>query len=185
MGSGVKYKLRPLHTEGQGMENDPAGFASGETYSPIAICVPMGFGLKKAFSGNSGIKLEAGFRFTNTDYLDDVSNVYYDRDAIAAKYGNDAATMSGTNTGKTYPYIGYAIDGNYPTGSIPQPQLGGPNPYLIPNLTHTKPGDQRGNPENDDSYMCLTLSAYKKLDNAAKSYRTINIHQKRKIKASF
>ena len=185
VGSGQKFKLRPLHTEGQGMEDDPAGFAPGQTYSPIAMCVPMGFGLKKAFNGNAGIKLEAGFRFTNTDYLDDVSNVYYDRDAIGAKYGADAATMSGTNTGHTYAYIGYAPDGNYPAGAIPQPQLGGPYPYLITDLTHTKPGDQRGNPENDDSYMFLTLSAYKKLDNAAKSYRTINMHQKRKIKASF
>ena len=52
-------------------------------------------------------------------------------------------------------------------------------------FTYTEPGDQRGNPENDDSYMFLTLSAYKKFNNAAKSYRTINMHQKRKIKASF
>jgi len=146
--------------------------------------VPMGFGFKKAFNGNAGIKLEAGFRFTNTDYLDDVSNVYYDRDAIAAKYGTDAAIMSGTNTGQEWIYTSYAPDGNYPTGATPRPDMGGPNPYTIPR-THTMAGMQRGNPENDDSYMFVTLSAYKKLDNAAKSYRTINIHQKRKIKASF
>ncbi|MBT03426.1 MAG: hypothetical protein CL836_05285, partial [Crocinitomicaceae bacterium] len=57
--------------------------------------------------------------------------------------------------------------------------------YYIDGFHYTKPGDQRGNPENDDSYMFLTLSAYKKFNNAAKSYRTINMHQKRKIKASF
>ena len=186
VGSGQKYKLRPLHTEGQGMEDDPAGFAPGETYSPIAICVPMGFGLKKAFNGNAGIKFEAGFRFTTTDYLDDVSNVYYDRDAIGAKYGTAAATMSGTNTGASYSYIGYDAYGTgLPPGAYYAPHLGGTNPYIIDELYHTKPGDQRGNPENDDSYMFVTLSAYKKLDNAAKSYRTINMHQKRKIKASF
>ena len=40
---------------------------------PVAMCIPMGIGIKKAFNGNGGIKLEFGFRFTNTDYLDDVS----------------------------------------------------------------------------------------------------------------
>ena len=64
IGSGVKYKLRPLQTE-------------GKSYNKIAICVPAGFGIKK-HSILGGIKLEAGYRFTNTDYLDDVSDVYYD-----------------------------------------------------------------------------------------------------------
>ena len=31
----------------------------------------------------SGIKLEAGFRFTNTDYLDDVSTNYYNREKLS------------------------------------------------------------------------------------------------------
>ncbi|MBF37140.1 MAG: hypothetical protein CL838_08220, partial [Crocinitomicaceae bacterium] len=182
VGDATARALRPLKTEGQGMPGDSM-FAPGITYGPVAICIPMGIGLKKAFNGNGGIKLEFGFRFTNTDYLDDVSGNYYD---WAANGGTqDQITMSGTRSGNSYIYIGYAIDGNYPSGSIPRPDLDGTNPYEIPNLTHTEPGNQRGNPENDDSYMFLTLSAYKKFNNAAKSYRTINMHQKRKIKASF
>ena len=51
--------------------------------------------------------------------------------------------------------------------------------------THTETGMQRGDPSDNDGYMFLTLSAYKKFNNAARGYRTINIHQKRKIKASF
>ena len=77
LGSGVKYGLRDLRTEGQGAPGDTL-FAPGTTYSPVAICIPMGIGIKKAFNGNGGIKLEFGFRFTNTDYLDDVSTNYYD-----------------------------------------------------------------------------------------------------------
>ena len=190
-GSGAKYRLRPLHTEGQGMAGGPDGYAPGQTYLPIAVCIPMGFGFKKAFNGNSGIKLEAGFRFTNTDYLDDVSTNYYDRNVLAEVYGEAAGIMSGTGTGYTKPYIGYVtnnFDSNgepiYPEGAIPDDALGGTNPYKY-DITLTIPGNQRGNPENDDSYMFVTLSAYKKLNNAAKSYRTINMHQKRKIKASF
>ena len=52
-----------------------------------------------------GIKLEFGFRFTNTDYLDDVSGNYYD---WAANGGNEAQiTMSGTKTGHEWTYYGY------------------------------------------------------------------------------
>jgi hypothetical protein len=173
------------------MEGGPEGYAPGETYLPIAVCVPMGFGLKKAFNGNAGIKLEAGFRFTNTDYLDDVSTFYYDSDKLNEDYGQSAAIMSGTGTGFIRPYIGYAayeFDANgdpiYPEGSTPDPSLGGTNPYTT-TTSLTEPGMQRGNPENNDGYMFVTLSAYKKLNNASKSYKTINMHQKRKIKASF
>ena len=182
LGTGEKWPLRDLRTEGQGTIDDTL-FASGATYGPVAMCIPMGIGIKKAFNGNGGIKLEFGFRFTNTDYLDDVSGNYYD---WAANGGNETQIkMSGTNTGQTFTYVGYAVDGNYPAGAIPRPDLGGTNPYELQDQTHTQHGFQRGNPENDDSYMFLTLSAYKKFNNAAKSYRTINMHQKRKIKASF
>ncbi len=187
IGNGQKYNLRNLKTEGQGMPGDTM-FAPGTTYDPVAICIPMGIGLKKAFNGNGGIKLEFGFRFTNTDYLDDVSGNYYDWSSNGGSI--EQQIMSGTNTGHEYRYYGMAIsDGSggliYPQGAVPQPQIEGGNVYYIDGYHYTKPGDQRGNPENDDSYMFLTLSAYKKFNNAAKSYRTINMHQKRKIKASF
>ena len=113
VGSGVKYKLRPLQTEGKSYEN-------------IAICVPAGFGIKKAFNSQGGIKLEAGYRFTNTDYLDDVSDVYYDWENNG---GTDAQiTMSGTRSGHEWNYIGYAVDQNgnptqYPVGATLRPDL--------------------------------------------------------------
>ena len=131
VGTGNKYKLRPLHTEGQGMPGGPDGFSDGTTYSIFATCIPMGFGIKKAFNGTGGIKIEAGYRFTNTDYLDDVSNKYYDQNLLAAQYGDGARIMSGTQTGNMFTYIGYAIDGNYPIGATPEPTLAGTNPYSI------------------------------------------------------
>ena len=94
--------------------------------------------------------------------------------------------MSGTGHGDTRIYVGYDAYGTgMPPGAVPAPELGGTNPYILSNLSYTSAGNQRGNPENDDSYMYLTLSAYKKFNNSAKAYRTINMHQKRKIKASF
>jgi len=172
VGSGIKYKLRPLQTE-------------GKSYNNIAICVPAGFGIKKAFNSQGGIKLEAGYRFTNTDYLDDVSDVYYDWENNG---GTEAQIiMSGTRSGRKWTAYQMATGStgswNYPAGSTPRPEIG-ENVYQI-DYTHTEPGFQRGNPENDDSYMFLTLSVYKKFKNASKSYRTIKSNQRRKIKASF
>ena len=186
VGSGAKYRLRDLNTEGNGFPGDTL-FAQGQTYGPVAMCIPMGIGIKKAFNGNGGIKLEFGFRFTNTDYLDDVSRTYHDW-SDPNNYGGEVGSenqirMSGTQTGYEFTFIGYGLS-NRPSDAIDRPDLGGTDPWSS-TKTFTEHGFQRGNPENDDSYMFLTLSAYKKFNNAAKSYRTINMHQKRKIKASF
>ena len=95
--------------------------------------------------------------------------------------------MSGTRSGRKWTAYEMATGSpgswNYPTGSIPRPEIG-ENVYEI-EYTHTEPGMQRGNPDNDDSYMFLTLSVYKKFKNASKNYRTIKTNQRRKIKASF
>ena len=180
-----KNSVFPYSSASDGMENNKTKFQkSGKTYSPVALCFPLGFGLEKAFNGDIGLKIEASYRFTITDYLDDVSTLYYNREILSQRYGESAGIMSGTSTGETYNYIGYATDGEYPINATEEPEMDGTNPYSL-EKAYTDPGYQRGNPKNDDSYMFLTLSAYKKLTNAAKSYRTINMHQKRKIKASF
>ena len=53
------------------------------------------------------------------------------------------------------------------------------------NFFTTSPGQVRGNPKNLDSYMFVTLSAYKKLKNTQKSFKIANSGFKRRIKASF
>ena len=82
------------------MEGNKTKFQKdGKTYSPVALCFPLGFGLEKAFNGDLGLKIEASYRFTNTDYLDDVSGVYHNRNEIENEYGTIAAVMSGTSSG--------------------------------------------------------------------------------------
>ena len=147
-GDGQKYSLRELHTEGQGFEGGPEQFSGKKysTYNDFAICVPIGFGIKKAFHSNGGIKLEASYRFTNTDYLDDVSSNYYDREklrtemnqAFGEELAQSAYIMSGTSTGSV-------------------------------NFTNTIPGEARGGEKANDSYIFLTLSVYKTITN--KSYK--------------
>lgn len=65
---GQKVNLRPLGTEGQG----------SNTYSSMAICIPFGGGVKYALNDRINIGFEVLHRFTNTDYLDDVSKQYPD-----------------------------------------------------------------------------------------------------------
>lgn len=63
---GRKVPLRPLGTEGQG----------ANTYSSMAICIPFGGGIKYALNDRINIGFELLHRYTNTDYLDDVSKTY-------------------------------------------------------------------------------------------------------------
>ena len=69
---GEKYLLRPLGTEGQGS----ALYPDRKPYSPIALCVPFGVGVKYAINERMNVFGEVSYRFTNTDYLDDVSTSY-------------------------------------------------------------------------------------------------------------
>lgn len=69
---GEKYFLRPLNTEGQSTEIP----GRPKPYSTTAISVPFGVGLKFSLSENLNFFGEINYRFTNTDYLDDVSTVY-------------------------------------------------------------------------------------------------------------
>ena len=152
VGDGQEYSLRELHTEGQGFEGGPEQFSGKKysTYNDFAICVPIGFGIKKAFHSNGGIKLEASYRFTNTDYLDDVSSNYYDREklrtemnqAFGEELAENAYIMSGTSTGSV-------INNS--------------------NFTNTEPGMARGGKKGNDSYIFLTLSVYKTITN--KNYK--------------
>lgn len=67
-----KYFLRPLGTEGQGS----AAYPDRKPYGTMAVCFPVAVGFK--YNVNEAINLfaEVGYRFTTTDYLDDVSTTY-------------------------------------------------------------------------------------------------------------
>lgn len=71
---GQKIFLRPLGTEGQGSSLYP----DRKQYSSMAISIPFGGGIKYALNERFNIAFEVLHRFTNTDYLDDVSKTYVD-----------------------------------------------------------------------------------------------------------
>lgn len=67
---GSWVKLQPLGTEGQG----EAGYH--KAYSLVQMVIPMGLGLRYKINSRMDISAELGFRFTFTDYLDDVAGNY-------------------------------------------------------------------------------------------------------------
>lgn len=69
---GEKYYLRTLGTEGQGSSLYPDRLP----YSPIAVSIPFTVGMKYALTPNMNLFGELTYRFTTTDYLDDVSGTY-------------------------------------------------------------------------------------------------------------
>lgn len=70
--NGQKYFLQPLNTEGQGSSLYP----DRKPYSTMAVCFPLTVGFKYSLNENLNVFGELGYRFTNTDYLDDVSTTY-------------------------------------------------------------------------------------------------------------
>ena len=69
--NGEKEFLRPLGTEGQVI-----GYKGRKPYSTLALCIPLGVGIKYNLSEKLNFSFEIAHRFTGTDYLDDVSTTY-------------------------------------------------------------------------------------------------------------
>lgn len=86
--SGNKYYLQSLTTEGQGL-------VSGRNpYKLSQFAIPFGGGVKWALSNNINVGWELGFRKLFTDYLDDVSTDYIDRNVLLAGRGAKAVELS-------------------------------------------------------------------------------------------
>lgn len=59
------YNLRPIQTE-------------GVDYSPVALVIPFGGGVKFKVNNEFNMAVEAVYRIAFTDYLDDISSTYID-----------------------------------------------------------------------------------------------------------
>jgi hypothetical protein len=124
---GQKVFLRSLGTEGQGSSLYP----DRKPYGSMAICFPVGVGVKYSLNRQMSLGFEVLYRFTTTDYIDDVSKTY----------APDAQTQFLPNG---QPTVWYALqDRSYETGE----------PIGIK-------GRQRGYSNQKDSYLTaqVTLS---------------------------
>ncbi len=88
--NGNKQYLRPLSTEGEGLPMYP----DRKQYSLVNLAFPFGGGMKFFIGQRIMLTGEVGFRYTNTDYLDDVSKSYVNLDTLQAYKGKLARAMS-------------------------------------------------------------------------------------------
>lgn len=84
----VSVSLHDCNTEGQGMVSDR------DNYSRIALSIPFGLGVKFSLSSHVSINLEWGFRKTFTDYIDDISTTYVDRNDLLSYAGETAVALA-------------------------------------------------------------------------------------------
>jgi hypothetical protein len=128
--NGSWVNLQPLSTEGQGLPGGP------KKYSRVSFCIPYGVGGKYAINKDYTVGLEVGLRKTFTDYIDDVSTVYYDNNALRAAKGNMAADLADPSLL------------NYPE------ELGGATSGANQSAT----GEVRGHSNWKDAYMFVNLT---------------------------
>ena len=88
--SGQKTYLQPLGTEGQGL----VAYPNRLQYSLTQFCIPFGLGWKQKINDRYEIAWELGIRYTNTDYLDDVSSTYADPAILLASRGPVAEQLA-------------------------------------------------------------------------------------------
>jgi hypothetical protein len=115
--------LQPMATEGQGMREYPGK----RPYQLLQIVFPVGMGLRYALSQKANIGFDFAWRFTLTDYLDDVSGNYADPAVLMQNRGELSAALSN----RTAEYTG------------------------VPAVDFV--GTPRGDPRNKDSYFIFGL----------------------------
>src|SRR5262249_12491813 len=75
--AGKWVKLRPLGTEGQHSQLDDTDVNHGiKPYSSIQAAIPFGLGARFRINEVMDLWGDIGFRYTFTDYIDDVSRNY-------------------------------------------------------------------------------------------------------------
>ncbi len=86
---GETYELQNFRTEGQGVTSDAPG-----QYSNFQPAIPIGGGFKVQLDRRLNLTFKVGYRATFTDFLDDVSTNYPEKDALADAQGPKAVRLS-------------------------------------------------------------------------------------------
>lgn len=127
--NGNLFSLYELDTEGEGF------YDGRKKYNLTQFVIPYGAGVQWGINDNTRLGFVIGIRQTFTDYLDDVSKTYVDRNTLIHNRGSNAA--------------GYAYRGDEIDNTKPYPADGTP----------------RGNPKNKDWYYFSGLTLRVRLPN--------------------
>lgn len=137
--NGAKIYLQPLGTEGQGLP-----MSKQKPYELTQLALPFGAGLKYALNEAINIGVEFSQRKSFTDYIDDVSGNYYDRDALMQARGPKTVELA------------------YRAGELP----GG--------AAYPSHGEQRGTPSEMDWYYFVGATFEIKLNAFSTLFRRNN-----------
>jgi hypothetical protein len=91
--NGVEYELQKIGTEGQYLQGPSENYYP-KPYSLWQISLPFGVGVKARLTRNIDAGLEMCLNKTFTDYLDDVSRRYPDKEKMLAEKGEDILYLS-------------------------------------------------------------------------------------------
>jgi hypothetical protein len=127
---GEWVELHPLRTEGQGLPGGPP------EYRRMQLNIPLGVSLMFSMHKQWTLGIELQYRYTFTDYMDDVSTSYYNP--------NDIALYNEDGMGDVAAYLSNPSLG---------PQNGGLPSYV------TAPGQQRGDQRDNDGYLYALVKA--------------------------
>jgi hypothetical protein len=118
--NGEWYALQPLNTEG--LETP---------YSRLQPVIPVGFGVFYTFSRIHRFGMKVGWRYSFTDYIDDVSTLYPDPTELGSP---EAIALSNRTSEVANHPLAQELSPFYTTGGV------------------------RGNPEANDSYLLLSFN---------------------------
>lgn len=120
----VWYSLRELTTEGQ-----------EEPYGLVALSMPMGIGFDWNLTGGWQVGCEINWRYTTTDYLDDVSGIYADPSQLSELGAILSSQANAYSVAIAGPEGGEVVNHQYQVGGVP-----------------------RGNPESRDGFGTIQFT---------------------------
>ena len=137
--AGTWVDLRPLETE-------------GKSYSLFQLAIPIGLGARFKLNEIMDIAVEWGFRYTFTDYLDDVSGYYVDLNSFGT---NEKARALSYRSNEVPSGVNSRVDeliANRYTGYSGYSTVAG-----FGHLNSDGSPNLRGKPDGKDIYMITTL----------------------------
>ncbi len=123
---GAWVDLRPLSTEGQGF----AEYPNRKAYKLQQVNFPVGAGFRYKVSTLINLNMECVYRILNTDYLDDVSSTYINKNLYASYFSGEQLTRA------------LALQDR-------QTEISGGQP--------ANPNDMRGNASKNDAYFSFNF----------------------------
>lgn len=140
--AGNLVDLQPLGTEGQNASLPATAVNYGiAPYSLVQLAIPFGLGARFRLNDVLDLSADVGFRYTFTDYLDDVSANYVDLTLLSSPL---AQSMS---------YRTNEISG-YPQNPTPS-GIAGVN--VEAGYGHEHPDNKRGGKKQNDIYMVTSI----------------------------